>query len=149
MEDLKEHWIREVEEIVTADTKPLSTKDDDEADQLDNEADSDDSDPNVTSFVGGAFDNSTSIATPQVSFDFAFGHTVDTIDPVNFNTSPFTSDIPVLSGYDLMSHAAGMSNYPAQQFVSEEMFQTFDENNFAQHLVSQESAQYLSSSPMW
>lgn len=147
MDDLKEHWIREVEELVTADTKPLM-KDDDEADQLDNDDDFGGPDANVTSYTGGAFDNSTT-TVPQVSFDFVFdnshSNTVDTIDHVNFNTSPFASDIPNLSGYDLMSQAAGMSNYPAQHFVSEEMFPTYDENNFAQHLVAQESAQYLSS----
>jgi hypothetical protein len=150
MEDLKEHWIREVEEVVTADTKPL-VKDDDETDQMDQDDDFGSSDATATSYIGGACDNSAT-TTSQVSFDFVFdsspSNTVDTIDSVNFNTSPFASDIPNLSSYDFTSQAAGMSSYPAQHFVSEEMFPSFDENNFAQHLVSQEAAPYLSSQ-MW
>jgi hypothetical protein len=155
MEELKEHWIREVEEVVTADMKPLS-KDDEEADQLEIDDDFNSPDANATSYIGGAFDNKGTAAIPQVSFDFAFdnshSNTVDAIDTVNFNTPPFASalDMPSCNGYDIVSQVTGMSDFAAQQFGDHNMYQqAFDENNFAPHLVSQESAQYLSSSQMW
>jgi hypothetical protein len=156
MEELKEHWIREVEEVVTADMKPLS-KDDEEADQIDNDDDFNSPDANTTSCIGGAFDNNGTAATSQVSFEFTFdnshSNTVDAIDTVNFNTPPFPSalDIASFNSYDLVSQAPGMSDFPAPQFGEHNMYQqAFDENNFAQHMVSQESTQYLSStSQIW
>jgi hypothetical protein len=149
MEDLKEHWIREVEEVVDADTKPFS-KDDDEADLIDHEPEFDPSNANVTSFVGGAFESNN--ATPQVSYDLVFDNTtVDTIDPVNFNTPPFTSalDIHSFNGYDLASQATGMSDFAAQQFGDDNMYQqAFDDSHFLpqQHqLVVQQDTAYWGS----
>jgi hypothetical protein len=151
MEELKEHWIREVEEVVTADMKPLS-KDDEETDQIDNDDDFNSPDANATSYIGAAFDNNSIKTTPQVSFDLVLddshSNPVDTMDHhVNFNTSPFPSTIDMSSfnGYDLVSQATGMSDFAVQQFGDHNMYQTFDENNFVQHLVPQESF----SSQMW
>ncbi|QDS68363.1 hypothetical protein FKW77_010729 [Venturia effusa] len=164
MEELKEHWIREVEEVVTAGMKPLS-KDDEEADQPET-GDSDELNSpvkNEASFMGGAFDNNSSSSTDgaapaqQVSFDLiqfdnTHSESVDTTDFVNFNSPPFASALEMpYNGYHVISSAAGMSDFTAQDFGDVNLYQTsFDENNFAQHLVSQESAQYLNlNNQMW
>lgn len=162
MEELKEHWIREVEEVVTADMKSLS-KDDEETDQPEvGTANANSPRTNDASFVGsGAFNNNSSSSTEsavhRVSFDFiqldnSHSNNVDTTDLVNFNTPPFAGALEMpFPGYDVMSQATGMSEFTAQQLGDVNMYQpSFDENNFAQHLVSQESAQYLNvNNQMW
>lgn len=159
MEELKEHWIREVEEVVTPDMKPPS-KDDEEVDQPENDNGDELNSPgtDVTSFNGGAFENNKNnragAAVQQVSFDFiqldnSHSNPVDTTDLVNFNTSPFPSALEMpFTGYDVMSQATGISDFTAQQFGDVNMYQPAFDENFSQHLVSQESAHYLSNQ-MW
>ncbi|RDI89339.1 hypothetical protein Vi05172_g477 [Venturia inaequalis] len=158
MDELKEHWIREVEEVVPPDAKPLS-KDDEEADQPDSDNDDELDSPgtNATSLICGAFDNNIAdAAVQQVSFDFmqldnSHSNPVDTTDLVNFNSSPFASALEMpFTGYDVMSHVAAVSDFTTQQFGDVNMYQPPFDENFSQHLVSQESAMYLNpSNQMW
>lgn len=159
MDELKEHWIREVEEVVPPDTKPLS-KDDEEVDHSENDNDDELDSPgtNVKSFTDGAFDNNNvaDAEAQQLSFDFvqldnSHNNRVDTNDLVNFNTSPFASALEMpFTGYDLITHATGVSDFTAQSFGDVNMYQSAFDENFSQHLVTQESALYLNpNTQMW
>ncbi|TID16952.1 hypothetical protein E6O75_ATG09718 [Venturia nashicola] len=158
MDELKEHWIREVEEVVPPDSKTLS-KDDEELDQPDSDNDEELDSPstNLTSLIGAAFDNNiVDAAAQKLSFDFiqldnSHSVPVDTADLVNFNSSPFASALEMPgTGYDVMSQVAGMSDFTAQHFGDVNTYQPAFDENFSQHLVSQESALYLHpNNQMW
>jgi len=131
MEDLKEHWMREIEEEVTEHSESLNDPNDNSADVDDCENDakySSDAVEVVTSFSGTGFDasaaaNVSNLVVPDLTFDGTASTVEDMIDQhVIFDPSncidPYANsyEMSSLVTSNLMSQATGMSNFSSNTF---------------------------------